>query len=263
MKTRRFFIAPNDIRGHCARLGPEESHHLRDVLRLKPADEVELFDGAGSVYRSRIRVTEPQVELEIIEKLTTREESPLRLILGQSLLKGDRMSWIIQKCTELGVTELYPLASRFCDTNIRQQAVRQRDQRWKKIAISAAAQCQRASTPVIHPIMDPQELCRQLAGRKSSPSFLPGMEARPQPALNLVVSEKGGLPARSLSGFAVPASVLLAVGPEGGWAADEISLYKDAGFMEISLGNRILRSETAALAAVALAQFLWGDLGIR
>ena len=101
-----------------------------------------------------------------------------------------------------------------------------------------------------------------IASRTSSSTFLPGIESQLQPSLKLVISEKGGLPARSLSGFAAPTSVLLVVGPEGGWAHDEISLFQDAGFMEIFLGGRILRSETAALAAVTLAQFLWGDLGI-
>jgi 16S rRNA (uracil1498-N3)-methyltransferase len=262
MKTRRFFIAPDEIQGSRARLSPEESHHLRDVLRLRPADEVELFDGTGSVYRSKICTTGSQVELEIIEKLATSAESPLKIILGQSILKSEKMSWVIQKCTELGITELYPLTTRFSEPNLRQQAARLGDHRWKKIAISAAAQCQRAYTPIIHPIMELQELCRQLSGQTGSSSFLPGMESRCQPSLKLVISEKGGLPARSLSGFASPASVLLVVGPEGGWALDEISLFQDAGFMEIFLGCRILRSETAALAAVTLAQFLWGDLGI-
>jgi 16S rRNA (uracil1498-N3)-methyltransferase len=172
------------------------------------------------------------------------------------------MSWVIQKCTELGVTEMYPLTTRFSETNPRQQAARHWDRRWKKIAISAAAQCRRAGTPRIHPTMELQELCRQLSGRTSSSTFLPGIESQLQPSLKLVISEKGGLPARSLSGFAAPTSVLLVVGPEGGWAHDEISLFQDAGFMEIFLGGRILRSETAALAAVTLAQFLWGDLGI-
>jgi 16S rRNA (uracil1498-N3)-methyltransferase len=262
MKTHRFFIAPDEILGNQARLSPEESHHLRDVLRLRPADEVELFDGRGSVYRSRIRTTEPQVELEIIEKLAALAESPLKIILGQSLIKGEKMSWVIQKCTELGVTELYPLTTRFSETNLRQKAAHHWDQRWKKIAISAAAQCQRASTPIIHPIMELQELCRQFSGRTGFSSFLPGMEARSLPSLKLVISEKGGLPAHSLSGFNTPSSVLLVVGPEGGWAIDEISLFQDTGFMEIFLGGRILRSETAAIAVVTLAQFLWGDLGI-
>jgi 16S rRNA (uracil1498-N3)-methyltransferase len=222
---------------------------------------VELFDGLGSAYRSRVRITEPRVELEIIEKLATQAESPLKLMLGQSLIKGDKMSWVIQKGTELGITDLYPLTSRFSETNLKQQAVRQWDQRWKKIAVSAAAQCRRANTPVIHPIMDLGELCGEFSGRTHSPSFLPGMDACSAPTLKLVVSEKGGLPARSLSGFVSPASVLLVVGPEGGWADEEITLFKDSGFMEFFLGNRILRSETAALVAVSLAQFLWGDIG--
>lgn len=261
MKIHRFFVAPEEIQGARARLSLEESHHLRDVLRLKPTEEVELFDGQGSAYRSRIRTTETRVELEIIEKLEVRTECPLRLMLGQSLIKGDKMSWIIQKSTELGISDLFPLATRFSEANLRQQAARQWDQRWKKISLSAATQCRRASTPVIHPVMNLGELCLNFSDQAPAPSYLPGMGACEAPALRLVVSERGGLPASSLAGFDAPASVLLVVGPEGGWADEEIALFKDCGFIEFFLGHRILRSETAALVAVSLAQFLWGDLG--
>jgi 16S rRNA (uracil1498-N3)-methyltransferase len=261
MKTRRFFVEPEEIRGHRARLSPEESHHLRDVLRLGPGEDVELFDGQGAVYHSRVALTHPLVELEIIETLVSQAESPLKLILGQALIKGDKFSWVIQKCTELGMAELVPLATRYSESGLRRQAIHQPDPRWKKIALSSAAQCRRASAPIVHPALELPDFCGRLSGWGQSSTLLPGMESRMQPALKLVVSEKGGLPARALSGFETPNCLLLVVGPEGGWADDEIALFKDSGFMELHLGNRILRSETAAVAAVTLAQFLWGDLG--
>jgi 16S rRNA (uracil1498-N3)-methyltransferase len=261
MKTRRFFIAPEEIQGHRARLSPDETHHLRDVLRLGPGEDVELFDGQGSVYRSRINSVHPQVELEIIEKLASQAESPLKLILGQALIKGDKFSWIIQKGTELGMAELYPLASRYSESGLRRLVGRQPDPRWRKIALAAAAQCGRASAPLIHPALELHEFCSRISSGGGSAAYLPGMKKPLQPALKLVISEKGGLPARALSGFSAPASLLLVVGPEGGWAEDEIALFKDSGFMELHLGNRILRSETAAVAAVTLSQYLWGDVG--
>lgn len=262
MKRRRFFVPPESIHESQAQLSADESHHLRDVLRCRIGDPVELFDGQGTVYQATVHRLQPLVELDIVGRSATRSESPLQLVLGQSLIKGPKLDLVIQKGTELGMAELVPLQSRHSEIQVEKQFLRQRQERWRKIAMAAAKQCRRANTPLIHAITPLQDFCRSLKdGSGGNPQrFLPHLESFARPDLQLVVSEKGGLPVKSLSGFVAPSRVLILVGPEGGWSDEEIALFQDTGFRQISLGTRILRSETAAMTVAAIAQFLWGDL---
>jgi 16S rRNA (uracil1498-N3)-methyltransferase len=262
MKPWRFFITPENIHGSVARLSLEESHHLRDVLRLRTGDRVELFDGRGTLYLASICDIGTRVELEIVSQSSSFNESPLRLVLAPSLLQGEKLDWIVQKCTELGMTDLLPFESKHSEVSVARILAQKRPERWRKIALAAAKQSRRTTVPRIRQPIKLHELCAMIhKGIAPAPGDELLFNAETSSGdLLLAISEKAGLPACTLSGVIAPARVLVLLGPEGGWAENEIALLQKAGFQLVGLGPRILRSETAAVAVTTLIQYLWGDL---
>ena len=223
---------------------PEHSaHHARDVLRLRSGSPVRVFDGRGNEYEATLdQVSRQTVSLRLGGPIAPRLESPLHIVLALPPLKGDRMETALQKATELGIAEAWPVVTARTDTAARPALEGSRQERWEKVASGAAEQCGRAVVPAVASTMTLDDLVRApFEGLRLL------FEAIPNP--------------RPLASFTRPNSVLLLVGPPGGWEDGEFSRLCASGFEPTSLGPRILRTETAAIAAVTAAQVLWGDLG--
>ena len=238
------FHVPEAGPGARVSLPDHAAHHAREVLRLRAGASVRIFDGAGAEFEAELdSVTRRGVDARIGHAVAARPESPLRLVLALSPLKGDRMELVIQKATELGVAEVWPVVTVRTDAAGRPALEGSRQERWDKVASGAAEQCGRAVVPRVAPTATLAELLEQpFAGTRvvfvETPGA-PALAALPQP----------------------PTAALLLVGPAGGWEPRETDRLRHAGFEPAGLGPRILRSETAALAAVVAAQVLWGDLG--
>ena len=240
MQRHRFYALPAQITNSSITLDNDESHHLARVLRLLPGAVVFVFDGTGNEYECKIaQVSKSKTELNVIAQLSNEVESPLQLTLGQALIKSDKFDWVVQKATELGVTRIVPLITEHSEFR-KADGREQRLQRWRRIALEATKQCGRRKLPEISDVQNFQQFCeQQIAGQR------------------LIFSERGG---SGIASLAAAATISIAIGPEGGWSKAEIDLANAQGFIALSLGNRILRTETAALAALALVQYQLGDL---
>ncbi|EQM81169.1 16S rRNA (uracil(1498)-N(3))-methyltransferase [Stutzerimonas stutzeri] len=237
MRISRFFIdAPLS-------LGPQDlpetaAHYIGRVLRLTTGAAVQLFDGSGHEYRGElVEVGKKRVTVDLHDRLPGLPESNLRIHLGQSLSRGERMDWAIQKATELGAAEITPVISERCEVRLNEERADKRLAHWRQIAISACEQCGRSIIPIIHP---PTPLNEWLA-----------VEA----ALKLVLHPV----AEPLTAHQRPATLAVLIGPEGGLNDTEVAQARSAGFQPARLGPRILRTETAPVVALSVAQQLWGD----
>jgi 16S rRNA (uracil1498-N3)-methyltransferase len=218
------------------------ANHVAKVLRLRAGDPLILFDDAGGEYTATVaELTRDAVRVDLGEYLATNRESPLRVTLAQGVSRGERMDVVVQKATELGVKRIVPLLAERTVVRLNAGQAANRLRRWRAIAVSACEQCGRNRLPEITAPMSLQEFLV---------SDLPE-------GLRLLLQPDGGMRVRDL-----PAShaVTLLIGPEGGLAAAEQSAALAAQFRGLSLGPRILRTETAALAALAVIQQQLGDL---
>lgn len=242
MRLPRFHV-PEAGPGARVELPEHSAHHAREVLRLRAGAAVRIFDGAGNEFEASLDlVSRRAVSARLGARVHALAESPLRLVLALSPLKGDRMELVIQKATELGVSEIWPVVTARTDAAARPALGGSRQERWDKVASGAAEQCGRAVVPPVAPTTQLDCLIETPFGGQ-----------------RVLFRENEGLP--SLRTIARPAAALLLVGPAGGWEQHESRHLREAGFSAVSLGPRILRAETAAVAAVAMAQALWGDLG--
>jgi 16S rRNA (uracil1498-N3)-methyltransferase len=242
MSAHRFHV-PEAAPGARVALPEHSAHHARDVLRLRPGALVRLFDGAGAEFDAELDAVSRQgVSARVTGRAEARAESPLTVVLAVSPLRGDRMELVVQKATELGVAEIRPVITVRTDAAARPALKGSRQERWEKVASGAAEQCGRAVVPLVAPT-----------------TTLATLLAEPFDGLKLLFLERSG-PA-PLSALPRPQRVLMLVGPAGGWEDAEVAQATAAGFVPAGLGPRILRAETAALAAVSAVQVLWGDLG--
>ena len=239
MRLSRFYIAaPLSLGQHA--LPEEQAHYIGRVLRHAVGDPVQLFDGSGLEYRGQlIEVGKKSVRVELTEQLTGQPDSTLRVHLGQGLSRGERMDWAIQKATELGVAEITPIVSERCEVRLKDDRADKRMAHWQQVAISACEQCGRSSVPVIHP-----------------PLLLVDWLAQVEADLKLVLHPV----AEPLVSHAKPTSLAFLIGPEGGLNDAEVSQAVAAQFQAARLGPRVLRTETAAVVALSVAQQLWGDV---
>jgi len=247
MKHRRFRIRKESIQGREAVIEDRsEIRHISKVLRLGIGDRVTLFDGEGKEYPACIeRLSSDEVSFTLIEEPTlTPKESSLRIILGVALLKSSKFEWLLQKITELGVSEILPLYSRHVVPRWEGGQIRTRVDRWEKIVSEAAKQCGRAKIPKIH---EPRSFEETLA-----------IEFDEATKIFLWEREETKNLKDALATFSSVVFVL--VGPEGGFSEDEAIRAQEAGFRPVRLGPRILRAETAGIVIVSLLQFLFGDL---
>jgi 16S rRNA (uracil1498-N3)-methyltransferase len=224
-------------------LPPDAAHHALRVLRLRVGDAVEIFDGVGNECRGLIAgLSGKRVTVAEITATVNKRESPLHVVLAQALSGSEKMDWIIQKSTELGVTEIQPLATERSVAKLSAERTQKRLEHWQQIAISACEQCGRSVLPVIHA---PLDIMVWLQQTKSIPAakyiLLPGGAA-------------------SLHDQAKPqGKAVLLIGAEGGFSQAESAAALHCGYIPIRLGARVLRTETAAIAGLAVLQTLWGD----
>lgn len=221
-------------------LESQASTHLVKVLRLKEGAEIRLFNGDGCEYLAHIIVAgKKHAHVEITEVLSTDAKVSFPLHLGQVISKGDRMDFTIQKATELGITDITPLWSERCDVRLKGERLEKKMEHWQKVAISACEQSGRNHVPTIHPAMNYYDWAKNIECERK-----------------LVLHTRDQKP---LADMQAPSSVALLVGPEGGITDEEVELCIEQGFTGLTLGPRILRTETAALATLSLLQYLWGD----
>lgn len=246
MPRRRFYVPPENIRGQVARLGPEQTHHLRNVLRIRPGESVEVFDGRGRGYRGRVEKDGNRLVVVSLEILDPPAESPVDVVLAQALIRMDRFEWILEKAAELGVSEVVPLLTRFTKVRVTQEKTGVRLERWERIAQEACRQCGRTTVPRIHRPSGLEELLRRDSIPRNS---------------RFLFYEKAVEP--WIAGAEREGPFLLCLGPEGGWHPDEIRTAEAAGCRMFRLGPRVLRAETAAVSAIAILQYQAGDLGTQ
>jgi 16S rRNA (uracil1498-N3)-methyltransferase len=243
----RFFVPRKSINHQRATVEGPELDHLRKVLRLGPGDSIIVFDDAGWEHEAVIRSLSAQAaEIDVLRSFQVERESPLQLTLAVGLTKGEKMDFVVEKATELGVQAIVPFVSAYTVPKLDQRKIEKRGERWQKIALAAAKQCRRTRIPEIFPLVNFENMVQQTAG-----------------PLNLLFWEKEAHQTLKQVHATDPdaRSIFLVTGPEGGLSDQEADLARQHGFKAIRLGRRILRAETAAVTAASLVQFLWGDLG--
>jgi len=247
MKIRRFRIPRGKIHGPRAIIDdPGEIRHICKVLRLGEGDAVGLFDGEGGEYRAAItRISPGQIILTLApEGAPVRAESPLRIVLGMALLKSSKFEWLLQKATELGVSEVLPFSSSRVIPHREEEQSRGRLTRWEKIVAEAAKQCGRTLLPKVHPPCSFEEVLEK--GRSEE--------------TKIFLWEKEVTKTLGDALMTTTPAIFLLVGPEGGFSDPEALRAQELGFEPVRLGPRILRAETAAIAGITLLQYMRGDL---
>ena len=242
---RRFFAPPENFIDGKVALGPEETRHLRDVLRLHEGDKVSVFDGLGREFACTVKkMSKKDSVLSLIEEISpTAPESTLELTLAAAILPGEKFDLVVQKAVELGIVKLQPLYTKRCEA--RPEASGSRLERWRKIALEAAKQSGRAKLMALaEPVRLSDFLLRPSVPRSKDESLI-------------FFSERDG------TGFPeikAGKKITAVFGPKGGWDDLELDAAKQAGFAVITFGGRIMRAETAAIAMSAILQHRFGDL---
>lgn len=237
----RFYLNEELNVGQVIDLSDNIVRHL-NVLRLKNEEEIVLFNGNGKAYPAYLcQLEKRQARAEIVREESHDNESPLNITLIQSVSSGERMDFTLQKSVELGVNAIQPVISERCVVRLSGERAVKRVQRWQEIVISACEQSGRNYVPEVLPLISYQEALQQMPSEQTK--LL--MSLNRAHALNQITPSADGL--------------IFMVGPEGGWTAKEEQQAFDAGFQAVTLGKRILRTETASLAAIAAMQTLWGD----
>lgn len=222
--------------------------HLRDSLRVTLGETIWFGNGDGTRYRAEIAdVSKRAIAAHIVEILQEPSRCTPCLILCQSLLKGEKMDWIVQKATELGIRKIVPIESRHSVVRLKTDRVDHQLARWRRIALEAAQQSEQWHIPKI---ARPRSLSELLANHATCTTILMLTERQEGKSLRTV-----GLPQGPHS------SLLVLVGPEGGWSQEELEVAEQAGVETITLGRHILRSETAAIATISILQSRLGELG--
>ena len=243
----RFYVPRPQIEKGMLKIEGDEVRHIRRVLRLKRGDEIVVFDGSGTEYEGTIVEEGPSAVVMKIQNIFSSEtESPLEITLAQSLLKKDRMDYLIQKATELGVKEIIPFTSSRSVPLIEKSERLKRHHRWERIAAEASKQCGRGVVPKIEPLQDYSEV----------------FESASEDSLRLILWEREGTRLKEvLKGSEENRKIFFIIGPEGGLTQEEVDQAKRNRFTPVHLGRRILRSETASLGLVSILQYVWGDIG--
>jgi len=242
VRLTRVFVDEPLATGKSLNVGGSAANHIMRVLRAREGDELTLFDGRGGEYGARIAgFRKDSVQVELKEHRTVERESMLDLTLAQGISRGERMDWVMQKATELGVARIVPLITERSVVKLDERQSKRKVEHWRGIVIAACEQSGRNRVPEVaaprafHEMLG-KDAC---AGRK------------------LLLSPVGTLNARDL---ALTGAATLLVGPEGGLSPDEQDLALGAGFEQVRMGPRVLRTETAAIAALTILQHDFGDL---
>ena len=237
----RFYLADALQPGQNISLPENVIRHLQ-VLRVREGEEITLFNGNGHSYPTRLlSLAKRQAVAEVLSEQAADNESPLAISLIQAVSSGERMDFTLQKSVEMGVTEIFPVTSARSIVKLSGERAEKRQERWQEIVIAACEQCGRNRIPTVHPLLPLSQRLQQL----------PQSDVRLLMGLHHPTSLKAIQPA--------PQRITMRIGPEGGWSPEEEAAAFQTGFQSILLGKRVLRTETAALAAIAAMQTLWGD----
>ncbi|MEI5639461.1 MULTISPECIES: 16S rRNA (uracil(1498)-N(3))-methyltransferase [unclassified Pseudoalteromonas] len=230
--------------GEAVTLDDDAAGHIGRVLRMTTADKVSLFNGQGGEYLCRLSEVSKKKVIAIPESFSDHNvESPLAIHLGQGISRGDKMDFTIQKSVELGVTEITPLFTNRCGVKLSGERLAKKHQQWQKIAIAAAEQSGRNTITTVHP---PIDLAQWLA--QQSNALKVTLHPRAEHSIKTLPYQGEG--------------IRFLVGPEGGFTDEELSATQEQGFIDVRLGPRVLRTETAALTVLSALQLQFGDLAL-
>ncbi len=244
MRTRRVYLDAPLTSGANVDLPKETVNYLRNVLRLKDGQPLEVFNGRGEISEATLQLARREATVRIGVPLASQPERVVPITLLAALAKGEKMDWIVQKAVELGVSDIAPVATDRSVLELKGDRADKRTQRWQQIMINACEQCGRNVLPTLQPIRSLEEAIRAI-----------------DVPVRLVLDPRAERPLTELCAQPRPEGVALLVGPEGGLTEDEVAMAEEHGFRALTLGPRILRAETAALSGVAVLQYQWGDLG--
>lgn len=243
----RFYVPQPRIVDGILRIEGPEVRHIQKVLRLKKGEAIIVFDGEGKEYEGKIvREGPTSIIVKVEHLLSSKEGSSLEITLAQSLLKGEKMDYLIQKATELGVTRVIPFYSSRSIPLLEKSKKLERHRRWERIAIEASKQSQRLFIPKIDPLCNFSEML-SFASSES---------------LRFILYEKEGRRLKEvLKGSKETGNIFFIVGPEGGWNEKEVEEAKGREFVPVHMGRRILRAETVSLCLLSIIQYEMGDIG--
>ncbi len=251
----RFFVSKDSIADDHVKITGNDAEQIRKVLRIREGEEIAVLDGQGWEYRVQLTsIKKGSVTGEIIFKDFKSEDTKIKIVLGQGIPKGEKMDFIIQKATELGVSEIVPLRLQRCTVKISPIPPLSKGgvggfekiKRWQRIAKESSEQSLRRFIPSINTIYDLKEFCKKYKDLDLKIVFYEEEEKR---GLRNLLGEKGEVK-----------SISVIVGPEGGLSSEEIEIANSYGFISTGLGQRILRTDTVALSAISILQFLYGDI---
>jgi 16S rRNA (uracil1498-N3)-methyltransferase len=255
VRLTRVYVESPLAAGSVVDLPPDTASHLAKVLRARAGDELILFNGDGREFNGAIEtVRGSRVCASVGDGRPVDRESPVAITLVQCVPRGDRMDFIVQKATELGVARIVPVLSQRSVVRLDKSQAESKAVHWQAVAVSACEQCGRNRLPAIEAA---QPLLNYLG--ESAPGEGPRLVFEPESALHAGTAAKTHGDASNTA----TKSVEIAIGPEGGFASEELEAFRVAGFSQVGLGPRILRTETAAIAAMVWLQARFGDLGYR
>jgi 16S rRNA (uracil1498-N3)-methyltransferase len=237
----RFYVSKESVKGNQILISGKEAHHILDVMRLKVSDQIVVFDGTGKEYIGKVKeASRKSLSLEIIKERDAVNQERYGVTLIQAIPKKDKMDYIVEKATELGVGRVIPITTARTIPDWNESKKAGIVERWQKIAQEAAKQCGRAILPEIGQISTLEEAVRNIDGYN--------------PKLIAALSDKAVKLKDALKNCP-PGNIIAAIGPEGDFTPEEIDFANGAGFKTISLGPRVLKSDTAALALLAMINY--------
>jgi len=253
-----FFVSPKDIKANEVLITGGEARHIVTVLRKRKGDEIDIFDGYGNEFRVRILGIDslggfPRIKAEIITQKRRGTEPKLKITLFQSIPKGNKLDFIVQKCTEIGISEIVPITTERTIVTLDCKKMKERTLRWQKIAQEAAKQSGRNSIPKVGPILDFSQALKEFSDRRPQMGII-AWEMEEKNHLREVLRSSVGCGISHLR-------LAIFIGPEGGFAPEEVEEAKKVGVVPVTLGSRMLRTETAGLVVAIVALYESLDLG--
>jgi len=247
---RRFFVDKIIPTGDFLSITGKEARHIRNVLRMKKGEMLILMDREGHSFEATIEaIYYKEVKVKINKNISPLPPSPVKISLAQAIIKSHPMEYLIKKVTELGIGSIYPFYSERTVIKLKPEQLKNKMDRWMEIMKSACKQCGRVTLPTLNTPLPFEELINTVPNKKTLKVLLWEDEDK--------VDLK-----RWLTSMSFAPHVFAIVGPEGGFTSNEINRAREAGFQIISLGNRILRAETAAVSLISIIQYEWGDLNL-
>lgn len=243
MRVPRIFVDTPLPANTTLTLEGDRAHYLLKVLRVEAGRSLILFNGDGFDYQATITATQKKtLQVEVLTCIPIHNESPIKLHLAQVISKGDRMEYTLQKAVELGISQVTPLTSARCDVRLKQDRAEKKMDYWQNIIISACEQSGRARLPSLQPIQAFETFIKQAHSETHRWILSPELDSD------------------NLSRLETPKAAMLMIGPEGGFTTEEIEAAQQQGYRGLTLGPRVLRTETAGVVALSILQHHFGDL---